>query len=830
MPTPRASVYPAPSGAIVAGGWFLEPEPSTEPYIAITRPWNMGAAVCFKALHQTSRYERWQRALVLDGTASATHQVGVHGFNFVSGGETRPLSQSAYTLLIDGVPRTTVSGLPAGTREFNFTLDVTALSEGWHTMDMQATGLNVVGPDGRISGEMSPPFPVYIRKSVGAPDPAMMPVWSAVFERVFLGGFDPTSNAGWGNFHLGWVPAVFDPVVVPLTPRTFTHSSTPLAAKQMFREVLVPKRDYMNRRPNRTRDGILNTGNLQNYFDYDMFEALPRTNLLDGPRGHGSLGFCTHLAIANAAPDGVVRRTTYFCDPWRFGKIKEDGTIVTLAGYRHKGVGHHLFETPTVRYPASESDPEGSLQLIGNWDAVPADRRGFHELWGMAWDERTLTIDESVRIPEENNEHPHIVGPVAFLTDTKNNRIIKLQFAPADRREPIVTEFITGLSDPWDIVYHDGSIYVTERAAHRISEFDATTGAFIRAVVQGANLGYVAATRKAVLNPGVTVAQARAQPICLPEGLYYQDGSLYWASLATSQVKSIYLDTGEIGVAADLVNGSGGTQMWAKLAIGDGTIGPRGMIFVSTWIATYSGYPFVALHNGSPNDWSETPPAVTAQPLWYTSAEKTPSRALKGNWATPVQLEGGITTAEYSVDGAAGWHSVFAAGDQFMRLSVSGGPFGAAIRIVGEKDAAPVGSNYTDHIFRRSATAPATPASNGGGQYFMFAPTSSSTPRGNMGNQPEYTGQGNYSAAVAVGHGRIVCAAGTDGVSEWSFVKAGDVAYNHTKMNQQYVAWISDGSHLLYGDGAWGYYGSPLPWGQSADRDLFMRAHGHTPP
>ncbi len=65
---------------------------------------------------------------------------------------------------------------------------------------------------------------------------------------------------------------------------------------------------------------------------------------------------------------------------------------------------------------------------MSDWSAIPEERRGFHELWGLAWDPRTLGTNPSVA--PIGCEQPNVVDPVAFVADRQNKRICKLGFSP----------------------------------------------------------------------------------------------------------------------------------------------------------------------------------------------------------------------------------------------------------------------------------------------------------------------------------------------------------------------------------------------------------------
>jgi hypothetical protein len=141
---------------------------------------------------------------------------------------------------------------------------------------------------------------------------------------------------------------------------------------------------------------------------------------------------------------------------------------------------------------------------------------------------------------------------------------------------------------------------VSLRREHRIAEHDATTGAFIRNVVLGQNLGGLDENSRATfLYPGVTLAQAQAADTVLPEGLFYQDGWLYYSSKMTRQVKKVNLDTGAIvtHIAAVFTSTPSGED-YSKIALSDGTFMPRGTLFYWGWNQSNNGWPRVFGTNG----------------------------------------------------------------------------------------------------------------------------------------------------------------------------------------------------------------------------------------
>lgn len=551
-PPPPAEPPPAPEA----------PPVSIDPRIVL-QPINMTRMVVLKGYHEFGRYERFRRIQVLEsGPVSLQFQ----GFDFSGGGVQRALAGTRYTLLADGreIAATTVA---AGTLQSQFEFDASVLAPGWRKLEI----------GGLATGETNPAWFVFVRRG-STVTPEWMPVVRGTYELVQRSD----SMHAWAQ-----APVRYSPTPRPLARRSYATFNTPLTRADMHCAQLVPLRTGDIDRPNRNASGVVSTFDQQVYFWHSMSGAKPGVALLDGPRGVGTICFATHIEIGKAAPDGVPRNNLYVVDPWRVCKVSEDGTIKTLVGYRHRDM-------------ASYWEEPANVELVGDWSAIPESRRGFHELWGMAWDERTLNINElAARIPSENNEKPHVTGPVMFLADTQNNRICKVEFSATSHTTPAkVTEFIADSPDAWDVVYSNGSIYVTERTAHRINQYDATTGAFIRTVVSGAPLATVNVNRFVVR--GASLASIRAQPCVAPEGLYKlpDDPWLYFGSFAMQQVKRVHLQTGEVQVVCD-VPVDGNTQ-YLKIAVSDGTFGPKGTVFVSSWTAAHFGFPFTWLPEVGP--------------------------------------------------------------------------------------------------------------------------------------------------------------------------------------------------------------------------------------
>ncbi len=117
-------------------------------------------------------------------------------------------------------------------------------------------------------------------------------------------------------------------------------------------------------------------------------------------------------------------------------------------------------------------------------------------------------------------------------------------------------------------------------------------------MVQGSALAVVN-TRKMVRTASFDVT--RAPPCVAPEGLVYQDGWLYFASLAQAQIRKINVTTGELVVVCNVSIDD--NSKFVKIAIGDGTFGPHGMLAATTWSAMSVGRPLLFNPDGTGISW-----------------------------------------------------------------------------------------------------------------------------------------------------------------------------------------------------------------------------------
>lgn len=509
---------------------------------------------------ESSAYTRSQAVLRLSGDKA---RVRVFGFNMAAGAPERVLTGGDYTLLIDGLPAATMTVAAATVKRMDFAVDATKLPPGWHWLDVTCT-----------TGETCIPYAALVVHGAVAGPSAFTPVSRASYELAMRGD---------GVYHWADAPPAYAPVPRPLALRTAAPFSAALPRTDLHCTQLVPLRFGDTYRPAVTKEGALTSAAAQPYHWHQMASKGTTIPLLDGPRGVGTVCMTTHLQVGRNGG-------AYFCDHVRMGHISADGTVKTLVGTRHRQPMSHWQDPPV-------------MDLVGDWSAVPVERRGCHELWGMAWWLRTLATDEAAQaMPNGVNgmEKPHTVGPVCFLADSQNNRVLRVEFDRASHATPAkVTEFLTGLGDPWDVVCAGDELFVSERTAHRIAVYSAETGAFLRVLVQGSALAVVDRNREVTRT--FSLAECQAAACVAPEGLYLHDGHLYFGSKAQAQVRRIPLAGGDITVVATF--GVDGNTKFCKFSVSDGTTGPAGTVFIASWSNRTLGMPDTILPNGGSWKW-----------------------------------------------------------------------------------------------------------------------------------------------------------------------------------------------------------------------------------
>jgi hypothetical protein len=543
----------------------VPPPPPASPIVGtiVRQPINAAMQVLFDGWSpEGSRYTRAQ-ALVRKPAGPTT--LRLIGYNTASGGTTRALTGTEYTVMANGRP---VGGAKpaAGAAALDVPVDFTGVS-GWQRLEVQGLG----------AGETAPVWFCHAG-----------PAGAAEYIPVARGSYFLSQHGAEFNAY-AYAPPRYAPAPIPLKPRQAAPFDTALARRDLHFCELVPRRFGDAHRPQRCADGLLHSFDQQSYHWWQMVSRKPAAPMLDGPRNVGTVAMCTHIQPGR---DGKA----YGTDTHRVFKVGADGTVTTLAGYRHKGV---------MSYYAEPAD----VELVGDWSAIPEDRRGFAELWGFAWDERTLTINEAAEpIPTEGNERPHLVGPVAFVADSQNNRVCKLQWLPDKHGAATVTEFLTGLGDPWDVACADGVLYVSERTSHRVAAYSVDTGKLLRVMAQGRALAAVGKGREAIRT--APLETCRAEPVVAPEGVFIMAGFLYFASRAQMQVRRMPLEGGAIEVRVNMVEN--GNTKFIKFAVSDGTAGPLHTVHTVDWSPVMFGAPSGWLPDGRPWAWGSQPEGTPA--------------------------------------------------------------------------------------------------------------------------------------------------------------------------------------------------------------------------
>jgi hypothetical protein len=201
-----------------------------------------------------------------------------------------------------------------------------------------------------------------------------------------------------------------------------------------------------------------------------------------------------------------------------------------------------------------------------------------------------------------------------LVANTQGNVVQALDFPARTHGPAKVTTWFKG-ADPWDVVGPwNGSYFVSERGAHRVLQLD-EYGKIERVVLQGAPLSKVDVNRFVIRLAPITDIQA--QSVVGPEGLALMDDWLYVASQAMGQVIRVHLVTGERQVVK---NYSSDHNYFLKIAVSDGSFGPRHTLFITSWTVGRFGLPAAFLPDGT--NW----PLST-----YAGATVKP-RGAGGNW------------------------------------------------------------------------------------------------------------------------------------------------------------------------------------------------------
>lgn len=455
-----------------------------------------------------------------------------------------------------------------------FSVGATTLS-GWYWSRIRR-------PDGRVS----PRYPIYVRKDGVEPPTDWAPVWTGTY---------PVMQEGYPSFVSGVVPVDRPWRTVTLEPRP-EGNFDPADRDSMFVRSLCANRFGDVLRPNVDRHGVIGCENMQSYHLGPLTAKYPPYALCDGPKGQGTMTAATALKF-HSRGGGI-----WFSDAWRVGLVKPDREVVTMAGYRHP----HL--------PIYWEDTDKMLpELVGDWSAMPEDRRGFREIWGFCWDRRTVGVDESVEVEGFSGLPGHPVNLVQFVVDTQNNRVCRLEYnrlhAPG-AVPPKITEFITGLDDPWDILQGpDDNLIINERFGCRIGVYDPDTGEFIRWLVNDeGSVGMLTphgdGSGRFSFNArwnGHTLPEVQAHTLVWPEKMDWledEDGR-FWVYVSSSAMNAILrfdYETGE----RQVVTMNYGDKGFTSIAVcRDGAPWPAGTVLAVNWSNSLEGQPHVIHTDGT---------------------------------------------------------------------------------------------------------------------------------------------------------------------------------------------------------------------------------------
>jgi hypothetical protein len=523
----------------------------TAPVINRT-PLNLAAINCLCVQYMSSRYERSQNTTILTTSAIS---LAFRLTSLAAGGVRLPFGYPKYGLLVNGIERATYMRI--GTElQGTFVGSLVDEPDDWvltQIVAYDASGARVANPVECLLAHW-----IGIDRNgtlKNCPD--------AIFQTGSFFWTHVASVYAWAR-----VPKpMLGNSVQPLPSRIPVPFATALPLSQIARVDRLPVQTGETYYPCVTTSGVTVTGDMQAYFQADMVAAYPELPLLDGPRGVATASMVTFLKYGR-------NRKLYGCDPFSLWVIDEFGTKRTLAGLGH-------MQAPLW----SEAKADGPWhRTFGNWDAsIPVLQRFLWECWGFDWDLRTLALDMTAA--PIGGEQPHIpTGPALFASD-RHGYVDKLQFDGSDHLAPaIITRFFAA-NDPWGLACVDGIIYVAERGLHRISKWDATTAAYLGDEIAnptgGSLCSLIPSTHAYQRNAGVTQAQMEATEGAAYEVLAIQDGLLYYGSVVMQEVRRKNLATGVKEVVCRPQ--FGGNSHFLYLALSDGTFGPRGTVFTTTF-------------------------------------------------------------------------------------------------------------------------------------------------------------------------------------------------------------------------------------------------------
>jgi hypothetical protein len=187
---------------------------------------------------------------------------------------------------------------------------------------------------------------------------------------------------------------------------------------------------------------------------------------VDGPRGKGRV-----INPFDAQPSRLGGG--HFLDHMSFGHCHADGLVQRHFGY--------VVDWPYPQWQEKDLI-KSSKRLIGNWDAVPEEKRGLDRSWTWYWDPRTVKRGTGSPIVNDGHnsagllEPPHDgAGPTVLVPrpQPQHNDLLEAVYDPRSHLTPPKMRIgIEGLRSPWGVtVTDDGLVLITEQSASVVSAY-----------------------------------------------------------------------------------------------------------------------------------------------------------------------------------------------------------------------------------------------------------------------------------------------------------------------------------------------------------------------
>lgn len=530
-------------------------DPSDWDFEEITFKVNRGDMLALSAYGHGNRYQRSHSHLVLSGVQDVQ-------INRESHDATVPF-KGKVSLFLDGQ---LVSEQEVDVTKYGYLRDVdfSGFADGRYLATITCDTL---------PNATSIPLPVYVKNTDAPVDNTFMYSWTGTYD------LKRKKN---GVFHCVKVPTSYNPEIIPMPIREYSKEIITNRRQWWCRQLVPAKHGDL---PSSSIDehGIISMGGRQNYYN-DSLPEFPEVAAIDGDRGYGRAGCFTHLEIAPAGGGVYGTRGQSVLRVWG------DGRVQTRAGYRNK-----------TRRPYDHKNQPDAYELVGDWSAVDGPH-GFSKLWGWTFWGKTIAEnpDGKHMVMGRGSDETlpmHAENPKGFVPDAGHDRLCMLEF-PMDADTimgahdlpPKVTVINDKLENPWDCDEDSDEIFVTERAANRISIINPKTGERTPFIDSPGAPPTIIDARSDKPRSVLNREQARAYPCIAPDGIRVWDRWVYWGSYITAQIKRKNRDTGEVQVVVPYVK-TDNNSAYIKFDVAkDDSILPAGSIAVATWTATLAPF------------------------------------------------------------------------------------------------------------------------------------------------------------------------------------------------------------------------------------------------